>query len=321
MKPTILVTGGAGFIGSNLVRLLCTKTNYRVVVLDALTYAGFMRNLDGLIDDERCFFVYGSINNSTEVERILDEYSVEGIINVAAETHVDRSISGALAFVETNINGTVTLLEAAKKFEVSRFLQVSTDEVYGALDLDSDPFTEEHAILPSSPYSASKASADLLVQAYHTTYGLNTVVTRCTNNYGPQQFTEKFIPLMTTYALQGRALPVYGDGLYVRDWIHVNDHCTGILAAYERGKSGHVYNLGASTERSNISIVHQILEAVGKPAGLVTYVQDRPGHDRRYAINAQKAREELGWKPETQFDIGLAQTIVWYEQNKDHFLR
>lgn len=321
MKTTLLVTGGAGFIGSNLVRILLAETNYRIVVLDALTYAGFMQNLDGLIDGEQCVFVYGSINDSLLVEKIIQEFSIEGIINVAAETHVDRSISGALAFVETNINGTVTLLEAAKKFGVTRFLQVSTDEVYGALDLVADPFTEHHPLQPSSPYSSSKAAADLLVQSYFTTYGLNTIITRCTNNYGPQQFTEKFIPLVTTCALQDKPLPVYGDGLYVRDWIHVNDHCTGILAAYEKGKAGNVYNFGANTERSNISIVTEILLQTGKPTSLIQYVADRPGHDRRYAINAQKAREELGWQPKQDFSLGLADTINWYKQNKDHFVR
>lgn len=311
----LLVSGGAGFIGSNFVRLLLQRPDVDVVVLDALTYAGNLHNLDGCIDGSRCSFVKGSINDTSLVDDILSARPFDGIVNIAAETHVDRSIASAAPFIETNVTGTLVLLEAARRHKVGRFLQVSTDEVYGSLGADG-VFTETSPLDPSSPYSASKASADCLVNAFVRTYGMDAVITRCSNNYGPFQFPEKFIPLMILNACEDRPLPIYGDGRQVRDWLHVNDHCSGIMAAFERGRAGEVYNIGGFGERENIDVARTILDVLDKPHTLMTHVADRPGHDRRYAIDPAKISSELGWKPSVDFAEGLASTIRWYVENE-----
>jgi dTDP-glucose 4,6-dehydratase len=309
--PTILVTGGAGFIGSNFVRYLLAETDVRIVNLDALTYAGNLSSLAECLDSARHIFVRGSITSADLVAHLLQQYQVDGIINFAAESHVDRSILGPKVFVETNVQGTLTLLSAAREAGVRRFLQVSTDEVYGSLG-DSGFFTEATPLSPNSPYSASKASADLLVRAFHHTFGLDTVTTRCSNNYGPYQFPEKLIPLMIMNARQDKPLPVYGDGLNVRDWLYVGDHCTAIWAAFSKGRAGAVYNLGGNSEKTNLEVVRAILRQVGKPESLITYVKDRPGHDRRYAIDSSRILSELGWRPAVDFDTGMARTVRWY---------
>lgn len=310
---TILVTGGAGFIGSNLVRHILAMTSHRVVVLDALTYAG---NLDNLadVDRSRVIFVHGSITDADLVLRIVDEQGIDGIINCAAETHVDRSIAAAAPFLTTNVQGTRVLLEVARAREV-RLLQMSTDEVYGDVPPGRAPVDEQACIHTSSPYAASKASADLLVQAFVRTHGVDAVITRCSNNYGPYQFPEKFLPVMILHALESKPLPIYGDGLQVRDWIHVEDHCAAVLAAYERGRSGAVYNVGADNERPNIDVARAILAIVGRDESLLHHVTDRPGHDRRYAIDASHIRRELGWSPKHTWDAALASTIDWYRAN------
>ncbi|HSN91172.1 MAG TPA: dTDP-glucose 4,6-dehydratase [Anaeromyxobacteraceae bacterium] len=308
----LLVTGGAGFIGSNLVRLLLAeRPDWRVVNLDKLTYAGNPENLADL-EGHRCYrFVRGDVCDGPLVAEILRSERIEAVMHLAAESHVDRSILEAAVFIETNVRGTQVLLEASRELGVNRFLQVSTDEVYGSLG-PSGLFTEETPLDPSSPYSASKAASDLLALAYQRTFGVPVVVTRCSNNYGPYQFPEKLIPLMIANAIRDLPLPVYGDGMNVRDWIHVEDHCRGLLAALERGRAGQTYNLGASNERPNIEIVRAVLDRLGKPHTLVQHVKDRPGHDRRYAIDASKARRELGWEPRHRFDEALAATVEWY---------
>ena len=312
----VLLTGGAGFIGSNLVRLiLAERPGWRVVNLDRLTYAGNAENLADLAGDARYRFVRGDICDGALVSRLLEEEGIEAVMHLAAESHVDRSILAPSAFVDTNVRGTQVLLDAARGGTVRRFLHVSTDEVYGSLG-PTGLFTEESPIAPSSPYSASKASSDLLALAYAHTFGLPVVVTRCSNNYGPYQFPEKLIPLMIANAIRDLPLPVYGDGKNVRDWIHVEDHCRGLMAALEGGRPGQVYNFGASSERRNIDIVHLVLELLGKPRSLVQYVKDRPGHDRRYAIDASKATRELGWSPRHRFEEALAGTVAWYQQNR-----
>jgi dTDP-glucose 4,6-dehydratase len=291
---TILVTGGCGFIGSNFVRLMLEEySDIKVVNVDALTYAGNLGNLADVLDDERHVFAHGSICDGAFMQGLLNEHSVEGVINFAAESHVDRSITGPGVFIDTNVSGTLVLLQAARAAGVSRFLQVSTDEVYGSLGAEG-LFTEDSQIQPNSPYSASKASADHLVRAFHHTYGMDTVITRCSNNYGPYQFPEKMMPLMINNARYDKSLPVYGDGMQVRDWLYVRDHCTAIWAAYEKGGAGEVYNIGGNSEKTNISVVKEILRQLGKSESLITYVTDRPGHDRRYAIDASKAKDELG---------------------------
>jgi dTDP-glucose 4,6-dehydratase len=311
----ILVTGGAGFIGSNFVRfLLETEPDVEVVNLDALTYAGNLASLGDCLSLSRHHFVRGNITNSELVRLLLQQYRVDGIVNFAAESHVDRSITGPQVFIETNVRGTLTLLSEARGAGVPRFLQVSTDEVYGSLGR-TGAFTETTPLAPNSPYSASKAAADHLVHAFHHTYGLNTIITRCSNNYGPYQFPEKLIPLMIMNARQDRPLPVYGDGLHIRDWLYVRDHCTAIWAAFQRGKSGEVYNLGGNNEMANLDVVRLILGRLGKPESLIDYVKDRPGHDRRYAIDADKARRELGWEPAVAFAQGIAATVDWYQAN------
>lgn len=313
-RNTILVTGGAGFIGSNFVRYLLAESAVRIVNLDALTYAGNLASLADCLDSARHVFVRGDIGSADLVRHLLKQYAVDGIIHFAAESHVDRSILGPRVFVETNVQGTLTLLCAAREAGVRRFLQVSTDEVYGSLG-EAGFFTEGTPLSPNSPYSASKASADLLVRAFHHTFGMDTVTTRCSNNYGPYQFPEKLIPLMIMNARQDKPLPVYGDGLNVRDWLHVQDHCAAIWAAYCRGRAGEVYNIGGNSEKTNLDVVRAILRHVGKPESLISFVKDRPGHDRRYAIDSTKAREELGWQPAVDFDTGIARTVAWYLAN------
>jgi len=312
----VLVTGGAGFIGSNLVRYLRReRPEWTVVNLDKLTYAGNLESLADLRHDPGHLFVRGDIANPELVEHLCEQHGVEAILNLAAESHVDRSILGPGIFVETNVSGTQVLLEAARRAGVRRFVQVSTDEVYGSLGAQGR-FSESSPLQASSPYSASKAAADLLALAYHRTFGLDVIVTRCSNNYGPCQFPEKLIPLMIANALDGRKLPVYGDGMHVRDWIHVEDHCAALLAALERGKAGEVYNVGSDNEWPNLHIVQELLRILRKPESLIEHVKDRPGHDRRYAIDARKARAELGWAPRMAFGEGLERTVGWYVDNR-----
>ena len=316
IQVNVLVTGGAGFIGSNLVRLLLAeRPGWRVVNLDQLTYAGNAENLADLSDHPRYRFVKGDICDGPLVAELLKGEAIEAVMHLAAESHVDRSILAPAVFIDTNVRGTQVLLEAVRQLPVKRFLHVSTDEVYGSLG-PTGLFTEETPIAPSSPYSASKAASDLLALAYGHTFGLPVVVTRCSNNYGPYQFPEKLIPLMIANALRDLPLPVYGDGQNVRDWIHVEDHCRGLLAALERGRPGQVYNFGASSERRNLEIVHAVLELLGKPLALVQFVKDRPGHDRRYAIDSTRARRELGWAPRHRFEEALASTVRWYQEQR-----
>jgi dTDP-glucose 4,6-dehydratase len=312
----VLVTGGCGFIGSNLVKWLRRhRPAWTVVNLDALTYAGNLENLAELEGDPGYVFVKGEIGNRQLVDHVLGTHRIEAVMHLAAESHVDRSILGPEAFVATNVLGTAVLLEAARQARVGRFLMVSTDEVYGSLG-PTGLFTESTPLDPSSPYSASKASADLLALAYERTFGLDVVVTRCSNNYGPWQFPEKLIPLMVVNALADKPLPVYGQGTNVRDWIHVEDHCAGLVRALEQGQKGRVYNLGGSSERKNLEIVKAILGLLGKPESLIAFVTDRPGHDLRYAIDASRARAELGWAPEHTFEQGLAETVRWLVEHR-----
>jgi len=315
--PKLFITGGAGFIGSAFVRLLIDeRPDYQLINFDALTYAG---NLDNIADVEtpRHHFVRGDIAVREDVLTQLPE-DCEAIINFAAESHVDRSITSAGEFLRTNIIGTQVLLDAARERNTKRFLQVSTDEVMGSLnDEDGTYFTEETDFAPNSPYAASKASAEHFVRAAHHTFGLDTVITRCGNNYGPRQFPEKFLPLAISNAMSNDSIPLYGDGRNVRDWIYVEDHCRGILAALEKGRSGGVYNLGARNERRNIEVAESLLEALGKPKSLIRFVKDRPGHDRRYAIDPSLAESELDWRPVETWPSGLAKTIEWYQKNTE----
>lgn len=311
----ILVTGGAGFIGSNFIRYLLLKYDfYQVINLDLLTYAGNIENLVD-IDNPNYTFVHNDIADYTCLADIFSK-RIDAIVNFAAESHVDRSIEDSGVFIRTNVEGTRVLLEAARKYRVKKFLQVSTDEVYGSLGVNGY-FTEDTPLDPSSPYSASKAAADLLVQAYYRTYGLPVNITRCSNNYGPYQFPEKLIPLMLTNALEEKPLPVYGDGLNVRDWLHVWDHCSALDLVLHHGRPGEVYNIGGNNELTNIEIVRLILEELGNPESLITYTKDRPGHDRRYAIDASKIKRELGWQPRIDFKQGLRRTIDWYCTNRE----
>ena len=310
---TLLITGGAGFIGSNLVRMIAREGRYRIVILDALTYAGNLENIQDVVNGDSVTFVHGSITDAELVASILSDTNIDAILHLAAESHVDRSIQSAAPFIETNVVGTLVLLEAAKAAGVRRFVHVSTDEVYGTLGPDDPAFTEETPLQQNSPYSASKAASDLLVRSFVHTHGTDAVITRCSNNYGPYQFPEKFIPLMTLNAIDGKGLPVYGDGLQVRDWLHVEDHCRGIMMAYEHGRTGEVYNFGGYGEEKNIVVAKSILAHVGRDESLLTYVADRPGHDRRYAINPHKVTTELGWKPEWNFEDGLRATVEWYQ--------
>lgn len=315
----LFITGGAGFIGSNFIKHVLENTNYNVFNFDKLTYAGNLENLTDIENNPRYKFIKGDICDLEEVGAALRENNIDTIINFAAESHVDRSILGSREFVVTNILGTEVLLDYFKTLQLEKFLQVSTDEVYGTLPEDdkSVKFTEETSLAPNSPYSASKASADMLCRAYYHTHHLPILVTRCSNNYGPYQFPEKLIPLMIAKALDGEKLPVYGDGKNVRDWLYVDDHCSGILAVLEKGKYGEVYNIGGNNEWYNIDIVKLILEKLGKSEDQITYVKDRPGHDRRYAIDSSKIMNELGWAPKYQFPEGIEMTIKWYLDNQN----
>ena len=337
--PTLLITGGAGFIGSNLVRYALAHSTDRVVIVDKLTYAGSLLNLTEPLRDARVTFVRADIADAPAMSRVFDEHRPAAVLNLAAETHVDRSIDGPRPFIDTNVVGTYVLLDTARHFAGTlddaeraafRFLHVSTDEVYGTLG-PSGLFSEDTPYAPNSPYAASKAGADHLVRAYHHTFGLPVLITNCSNNYGPYQFPEKLVPLMILNALDGRALPIYGDGGNIRDWLHVEDHCAGILRVLERGRLGEKYNIGGGTERTNLEVVDRICDAleVLQPAAsnpalrgrtysdLKTYVVDRPGHDRRYAIDASKIRRELGWAPSRSFEDGLAATARWYVEHRD----
>lgn len=314
----LFVTGTCGFIGSHLARLLVAQPDVsHVTSFDAITYAGNPRNIADLEGHPKHRLVRGDITDAQAVARVMEDGKFDAILNLAAESHVDRSIESAQPFLLTNVLGTQVLLDAARKFKVKRYVQISTDEVYGSLELGTkDRFTEETPLTPRSPYAASKASADFLVEAAHHTHGLEAIITRCSNNYGPYQFPEKLIPLMTINAMNDKELPVYGDGMNVRDWIWVGDHCTGILAALRKGKPGEVYNFGGENEWHNIDLVKLLLKTVGKPESLIRYVKDRPGHDRRYAIEPKKARRELGWAPSITFEEGLKRTVEWYRSNE-----
>ncbi|HZS38687.1 MAG TPA: dTDP-glucose 4,6-dehydratase [Polyangia bacterium] len=310
---SLLVTGGAGFIGSNFVRLRrASRPSEKLVVLDALTYAGNRHNLDGL----ELEFVRGDICDVALVEATLRDFAVDAIVHFAAETHVDRSISGPAPFISTNVLGTATLLDRARAAGVRRFVHVSTDEVYGELGPDDPPFSERTPLAPRSPYSASKAGSDHLVRAWFETYKFPTLITRCSNNYGPYQFPEKLIPLMILNALAGVPLPVYGDGLNVRDWIHVEDHCAAVERVLEAGRDGEVYNIGGRAERANLEIVRAILRELDRPESLIQFVTDRLGHDRRYAIDCAKIERELGWSPTRKLESGLQETIRWYREHE-----
>ena len=312
----VLVTGGCGFIGSNLVKYLRkNRPGWKLVNLDNLTYAGNLENLRELEGDPNHVFVRGDIGNRELVDYLLRTHRIDAIAHLAAESHVDRSILGPEAFITTNVLGTNVLLEAARHAKLSRFLMVSTDEVYGSLG-PTGLFTETTPLDPSSPYSSSKASSDLISLAYAHTFGLDVVVTRCSNNYGPYQFPEKLIPLMVANALNDKPLPVYGDGTNVRDWLHVEDHCAALTLALEKGKKGEVYNIGGNSERQNLQLVKAILSTLGKPESLIKYVTDRPGHDKRYAIDASKIKRELGWAPSFVFEDALKQTVEWYVKNR-----
>ena len=326
---TLLVTGGAGFIGSNYIRkTLKDYPNSQIVCLDLLTYAGNLENLQDVKDNERFIFVKGDIRDRSLIEKLFKDYAFDTVVNFAAESHVDRSIDEPEVFLTTNVIGTQVLLDVAKKHwkidpndkyskefkEGVKFLQVSTDEVYGALGKEG-LFTEDTHLKPNSPYSASKASADLLVRAYHKTYGLPMNITRCSNNYGPYQFPEKLIPLMINNCLQDKSLPVYGDGQQIRDWLHVNDHVDAINRVIEKGRDGEIYNIGGNNEWANINIVKLLIQSLNKSEDLITYVQDRPGHDRRYAIDNTKITTELGWQPAYTFEQGIQETIQWYQSN------
>ncbi len=311
---TILVTGGAGFIGNCFIRHMLQKySNYKIINLDALTYAGNLENLYDVKDNPNYEFVNGDICDRDLVTQIVS--GVDMIVNFAAETHVDRSITGPEIFIETNVKGTMTLLQAAKEFNIERYLQVSTDEVYGTLG-DTGYFTETTPLAPNSPYSASKAGADMLVRAYYETYKVPTLITRCSNNYGPYQYPEKLIPFFISRLLRGEKVPVYGDGLNVRDWLYVYDHCAAIDAVLHKGRVGEVYNIGGHNEKTNLEITHLILDAMNKDESSIEYVQDRLGHDRRYAISNDKITSELGWKPSVTFEEGILLTIDWYLNNK-----
>jgi len=336
---TLIITGGAGFIGSNLVHYALAHTNARVVVIDKLTYAGSLLNLEAALKDSRVIFVKADIADHDAMKKVFDEHRPAAILNLAAETHVDRSIDGPRVFIDTNIVGTFVLLDIARHYRATldpagqsafRFLHVSTDEVYGTLG-PSGSFSETTPYAPNSPYAASKAGADHLVRSYFHTFGLPVLITNCSNNYGPYQFPEKLIPLMMLNALEGRALPIYGDGGNIRDWLHVEDHCSGIMRVLERGRMGEKYNIGGGNERTNLQVVDRLCEVLEElePAtsnaalggkgykDLKTYVADRPGHDRRYAIDAARIRTELGWEPKHTFEKGLAATVRWYVENRE----
>lgn len=330
----IFVTGGAGFIGSNFVLDWLAQSSETVVNFDKLTYAGNLNNLASLSDDPRHIFVQGDINDTTLLSQLFEQHKPRAVVHFAAESHVDRSIHNPGAFVTTNVNGTFSLLEAARAYwntlsdterESFRFLHVSTDEVYGTLGANDAPFSETTPYAPNSPYSASKAASDHLVRSYHHTYGFPTLTTNCSNNYGGFHFPEKLIPLIISNARNGKALPIYGDGQQIRDWLYVGDHCTAIRRVLEAGRVGEVYNVGGWNEKANLEVVHTLCDildkltpkAAGSYRDQITYVQDRPGHDRRYAIDAGKIERELGWKPAETFESGIAKTVQWYMDNQE----
>jgi dTDP-glucose 4,6-dehydratase len=313
----ILVTGGAGFIGSSFVRyVLRTQPGVEIINYDLLTYAGNLRNLEEVASDSRYRFVRGDIADNDSVRAVFEDHRLDAVVNFAAETHVDRSIEDSTPFVRSNIVGTQCLLDNARRFRVSRFVQISTDEVYGSLGPEG-AFREDTPIDPSSPYSASKAGADMLVLSYFRTHKFPIVITRCTNNYGPYQFPEKLIPVLIANAMSDRSLPIYGDGLNVREWIFADEHSRAVWLALSRGRDGEVYNIGSGQEKTNLEVVRGVLKFLGKPESLITYVKDRPGHDRRYAMDCSKIRREWGWKSEVEFSDGLAQTIEWYRSHQD----
>ena len=312
----LLVTGGAGFIGSSFVRyVLQNQTKVEVVNFDALTYAGNLRNLDSVAADSRYTFVRGDIADPDQVEALFTQHRIDVVVNFAAETHVDRSIEDPRPFLRTNVLGTQCLLEGARHFKASKFVQISTDEVYGSLGSEG-AFREDTPLDPSSPYSASKASADVWVLSYFKTYGLPAVITRCSNNYGPHQFPEKLLPVLITNAMEDRTLPIYGDGLNVREWIFAHEHSRAVWTAIERGKPGEIYNVGSGHELTNLEVVSEVLRLLGKPKSLIQFVKDRPGHDRRYAIDCSKIQREWGWRSEIGFSEGLQKTIDWYQANR-----
>ncbi len=313
---SILVTGGAGFIGSNFIRHLLSSSGDEIVNLDLLTYAGNLENLAGCEDDPRYTFVKGDIRDRDLVGRVMADHGVTAVVHFAAESHVDRSVTGPEAFVATNVMGTEILLEESRRAEVERFVMVSTDEVYGSLG-EKGAFAETTPLAPNSPYAASKAAADLLCRAFHHTFGFPVLITRCSNNYGPYQFPEKLIPLMIANALEDKPLPVYGDGQNVRDWLHVSDHCQAVELVLRSGVPGEVYNIGGCNEKRNLDLVQLLVDVLGKSRDLITFVPDRPGHDRRYAIDAGKIRRELGWEPAVSFDEGMAATVQWYLDHQD----
>lgn len=316
----LLITGGAGFIGSNFIRwALDEHTDWEITNIDKLTYAGNLENLKGIESNPRYSFVKGDIADREAINEIMNR-GYDSVINFAAESHVDRSILDSSPFIDTNIKGTQVLLDSARQHNIRKYLQVSTDEVYGSLGPEGS-FTETSLISPSSPYSASKAAADHLCFAYHRTYGLPVVVTRCSNNFGPYQFPEKFVPLIITNALENKPVPLYGDGLNVRDWIYVQDHCRALALVLEKGREGEVYNIGAECELTNRQILETLLKKLDKPQSLIKPVPDRPGHDRRYALNSTKLRAELGWEPAYSFDTGMEETIAWYLENRDWWQR
>ena len=311
----LFVTGGAGFIGSALIRLLLREERCDFVCnFDALTYAGNLENLAEYADDPRYRFVHASLVDQDAVLAAVEDAKPDAILHLAAESHVDRSILSPKPVIDTNLTGTFHLLEAARRLKIPRFVHVSTDEVYGSIPAPAEA-DESYRLVASSPYSAAKAGSDLLALSYHTTYGMNLSVTRASNNYGPYQFPEKLIPVMVCNALEGKKLPVYGDGMQVRDWLYVDDHCRAILAVLERGRAGEVYNIGGSRALPNIEVVKKILAATGRDESLIEYVTDRPGHDRRYAITSEKVASETGWRAETEFEAGLAETVAWYREN------
>jgi dTDP-glucose 4,6-dehydratase len=310
----ILVTGGAGFIGSAFVRMAIAETDLGVVNLDKLTYAGNLENLKAVERNERYRFVHGDICDRALVDGLIEEEKPEAIVHFAAESHVDRSILSPEPVIRTNLNGTFTMLEGARKHKAGRFVHVSTDEVYGSLEAPLEA-TEDFPLNPSSPYSASKAGSDLLVRSYFVTFKLPVVITRASNNYGPHHFPEKLIPLMITNAFDDRPLPVYGDGQQVRDWLYVDDHCRGILAVLRKGREGQIYNIGGNRSLPNLDVVRQVLALTGQPESLIQYVTDRPGHDRRYALSSEKLMRETGWAPAMDFETGLERTISWYRAN------
>ncbi|HDR3888075.1 TPA: dTDP-glucose 4,6-dehydratase [Bacillus cereus] len=313
----ILVTGGAGFIGSNFIHyMLKNYETYRIINYDALTYSGNLNNVKSIQDNPNYSFIKGKIQNGELLEHIINERDVQIIVNFAAESHVDRSIENPIPFYDTNVIGTVTLLELVKKYPHIKLVQVSTDEVYGSLG-KTGKFTEETPLAPNSPYSSSKASADMIALSYYKTYQLPVIVTRCSNNYGPYQYPEKLIPLMVTNALEGKNLPLYGDGLNVRDWLHVTDHCSSIDVVLHKGRLGEVYNIGGNNEKTNVDVVEQIINLLGKTKKDIEFVTDRLGHDRRYAIDAQKMKNEFDWEPKYTFEQGLKETVEWYENNTE----